>query len=610
MASDSSVINDTPRGAIVALIVFLVLLLMLNMSAEKRFIPGSAACVTFGAVVGALLGPTGLAEAWGVYSSLDKFDRDVFYYLLLPPIIFEAGFSLSKKPFFDNLGMILLLAVLGTLLTTLCIGLPLYAIGSMGIFRDESSGADALDFRTPLDAFTFAGGISATDPVATLSIMGAMGVEERLYAIVFGESVLNDAVAIVLVGILESLGDEGFTHPAHFLVGIGWFILISLGSLLTAVVIGMGSALLLKWLHEDLAHHASFEVGLIILFGYASYAVASSIACSGLLSLFVAGVLESHYHVYSLSEQGRVATAIALKALSHLFETAMFAYVGVEIFTGRVHSRSGSAPLPALPFDSSWCTNATLAAAECVPGIVGGGRAAGFVTVCVCLVMLSRLFVVPLLCLVANCSWLRRKPLSLPSCVAIVTAGLRGAIAFALAKSSRSTHRVNITAATIGTVIFTIFVLGGGTRPLLRHLGLVQTDANAREHVKARDDKTHENHVRDAERQDALLAGESSRAGGSRKATLRRWLRRTLRQLRTLDAEILRPVFIASEACNPSPSAADKAPRSGGSGDHGAPRTFTPPEDGPGLTRLGGATTNPSAASTGYAESIVLRASV
>ena len=39
----------------------------------------------------------------------------------------------------------------------LAIGLPLYAIGSSGAFRDAATGADALDFRTPLDAFVFAG---------------------------------------------------------------------------------------------------------------------------------------------------------------------------------------------------------------------------------------------------------------------------------------------------------------------------------------------------------------------------------------------------------------------------------------------------------------------
>ena len=241
-----------------SLIFFLVALLLVSIAAEKRGLPSSAACITLGAVVGALLGPTGLARLWGVSGTLGVFDRNLFYYVLLPPVIFEAGFSLQKRPFFANIGTILLFAVFGTILTLVTIALPLYAIGRTGAFRDATTGADALDFRTPLDAYLFAGCVSATDPVATLSIMGAMGVEERLYALVFGESVLNDAVAIVLVNILESLGNNGFTHPAHFLVGIGWFLLISLGSLLIALVLSAASALLLKAFHRDLARHASF----------------------------------------------------------------------------------------------------------------------------------------------------------------------------------------------------------------------------------------------------------------------------------------------------------------------------------------------------------------
>jgi NhaP-type Na+/H+ or K+/H+ antiporter len=192
-----------------------------------------------------------------------------------------------------NIGTILLFAVIGTLLTVVAIGQPLYAIGRAGLFRDESTGADVLDFTTPLDAYVLASCVSATDPVATLAIMGSLGVEEQLYAIVFGESVLNDAVAIVLVGIFEDLGDAGFTHPSHFLVGVGYFILISLGSIAVAVVVCASSAILLKRLHNELAHHASFEVSLIFLFGYVSYAIAQAIGCSGIMATFIAGILES-----------------------------------------------------------------------------------------------------------------------------------------------------------------------------------------------------------------------------------------------------------------------------------------------------------------------------
>ena len=60
---------------------------------------------------------------------------------MLPPIIFEAGFSLSKRTFFRNFGSILLFAVLGTLATTFVIGQSIYAAGGAGLFGE---GADAV----------------------------------------------------------------------------------------------------------------------------------------------------------------------------------------------------------------------------------------------------------------------------------------------------------------------------------------------------------------------------------------------------------------------------------------------------------------------------------
>ena len=113
--------------------VFCALLLLLAISAEKRHIPASATCILFGALVGALVWPTGLStvDALG-FDALATFDSDFFYYVLLPPIIFEAGFSVVKPPFFANIITILFFAVVGTLLTVVAIGQPLYAIGAAG----------------------------------------------------------------------------------------------------------------------------------------------------------------------------------------------------------------------------------------------------------------------------------------------------------------------------------------------------------------------------------------------------------------------------------------------------------------------------------------------
>lgn len=57
---------------------------------------------------------------------------------------------------------------------------------------------------TPLEALIFGSLISATDPVTVLAIFGTQGADRDLYSLVFGESVLNDAVAIVLYQTFDS----------------------------------------------------------------------------------------------------------------------------------------------------------------------------------------------------------------------------------------------------------------------------------------------------------------------------------------------------------------------------------------------------------------------
>ena len=183
----------------------LILLVVTAAAAEKMKMPASSAAIVLGAAFGALFRIAGLTQESKSLTtdSLITFDEELFLYVLLPPIIFEAGFSLSRAHFFGNLGTILLFAVLGTLITTMVIGQSIYAAGAARAFSSPSGVYDALDFTTPLDSYLFGALISATDPVATLSIMSAVNADPVVFTLIFGESVLNDAVAIVLVRILE-----------------------------------------------------------------------------------------------------------------------------------------------------------------------------------------------------------------------------------------------------------------------------------------------------------------------------------------------------------------------------------------------------------------------
>ena len=106
-------------------------------------------------------------------------------------------------------------------------------------------------------------------------------------------------------------------------------------------------------------------------------------------------------------------------------------------------------------------------------GVDEGRSTRRFVAFAVASVPLARAVVVPPLCCIANLWRGRKRSLTLNESIFLVFAGLRGAIAFALARNADSAHRRTLVAATTTVILFTTFVLGGLTRPILSWLRLV-----------------------------------------------------------------------------------------------------------------------------------------
>lgn len=121
---------------------------------------------------------------------------NLFMIILLPPIIFESGYNMSKKPFLRNIGTVLAYSFLGTGIAIVFSSLVFYFTGQLGW---------SYPF-TMIDSWTFGSLISATDPVAVLAIFKQMDADENLYAIVFGESIFNDAIGIVMYNTVRDLG--------------------------------------------------------------------------------------------------------------------------------------------------------------------------------------------------------------------------------------------------------------------------------------------------------------------------------------------------------------------------------------------------------------------
>ena len=98
--------------------------LLVSLSVVKS-LPTSSKGAIIG-FIGKLLSQSGQAS----YIQEEMLSPQAFFVVLLPPIIFEAGYSLHKGNFFQNLGSIIIFAVFGTMISTLLVGLGLYLLGT------------------------------------------------------------------------------------------------------------------------------------------------------------------------------------------------------------------------------------------------------------------------------------------------------------------------------------------------------------------------------------------------------------------------------------------------------------------------------------------------
>ncbi|XP_021094592.1 sodium/hydrogen exchanger 8 isoform X3 [Heterocephalus glaber] len=172
-----------------SLLVLAICIILVHLLIRYRlhFLPESVAVVSLGILMGAVIKIIEFKKLAN-WKEEEMFRPNMFFLLLLPPIIFESGYSLHKGNFFQNIGSITLFAVFGTAISAFVVGGGIYFLGQ----------ADVISKLNMTDSFAFGSLISAVDPVATIAIFNALHVDPVLNMLVFGESILNDAVSIVL----------------------------------------------------------------------------------------------------------------------------------------------------------------------------------------------------------------------------------------------------------------------------------------------------------------------------------------------------------------------------------------------------------------------------
>lgn len=250
-----------------------------------------------------------------------KFNSSYFFNILLPPIILNSGYELNQANFFRNIGTILTFAIPGTFISSIVVGIILFIYTKLGIESIHISFVDALAVGATL---------SATDPVTILSIFNSYKVDPKLYTIIFGESLLNDAICIVMFETCQKFHGKN-VEISSFFEGISLFLLTFTISTIIGLIIGILIALVLK--HSNIRRYPQIETCLVLLFAYESYFFSNGCHMSGIVSLLFCGITMKHYAYYNMSRRTQIATKYIFQLLAQLSENFIFIYLGLSLFT-------------------------------------------------------------------------------------------------------------------------------------------------------------------------------------------------------------------------------------------------------------------------------------
>ena len=343
------------------------------------------------------------------------------FFLFLPALIFEAGFNLDARQLIKDLAPVLILAISALLISTAIIGFSL-------------SLALGLDLGV---ALLFGALISATDPVAVIALFKELGAPARLTVLVEGESLLNDATAIVLFGILLGIvtsGESmGWLGAAHAIIE---FLKVFIGGALVGILIGY---LISEFLHRT---HSSLGVILTmsIVLAYVSFIVAEHVLhVSGVMAAAAGAVTLAVVGVTRMPRDAGEAIGETWDLIAVICNSLLFIQVGISIDPTKLVTHAAAIGLAI--------------------GLVVLARGLG---ISVLVPMATRLFALPSISVGERCiMW---------------WGGLKGGLAIAIVLSIPESMPMRdfLISLTLGVVLFTLLVNAPTIRPMMRWFGLDQ----------------------------------------------------------------------------------------------------------------------------------------
>ncbi len=347
--------------------------------------------------------------------------HDLVFFVFLPVLIFESAFTIDSKLLLKNLAPILILAIPIMLLSTAITAVLVY----LGI--DHPTGF-------PWIAALLTGALlSATDPVAVVALLKQGGTPKRLATLIEGESLFNDATAIVVFSLALALA----LNPDQP-VGIGsallHFSMVFFGGLLIGILVSF-IALLMQRVVEDSIYHGVISV----IAAYFAFLIAeNTLHVSGVMAVLALGLVMGRSNRADYNEDNFVERLWTFNA--YIANALVFLLMGFSLSIAM--------------FQERWLA--------ILIGIVA--------------VLVARLIGIFVLVPIATL-FTPEEPIDLGYRTVLFWGGLRGAVTLALAFSipTELDYWWTIQSTAFGVVVFTLFIQAPTMNWLLKKVGLLQS---------------------------------------------------------------------------------------------------------------------------------------
>jgi CPA1 family monovalent cation:H+ antiporter len=250
-----------------------------------------------------------------------EFPPDVVFLLFVPPLVYIGGFLTPWRDVKRNLRPILMLAV-GLVLTTI------FAVA--GVSRAVVNG--------PIPwavAFVLAAIVAPPDAVAVMAITQRLKVPRRIVNVLEGESLANDAVALVAYRMAVAAAVSGTFSVAQAGRHLAW---AGLGG----VLIGWLVAVLMLWVRRRLGD-PHVQVTLSLLTPFAAYLPAEAVEASGVLAVVTAGVYIGRHSSRYFGAEVRALSTASWRIVEFLLNGLAFILIGLHL--RKVYLQIGGYPV-------------------------------------------------------------------------------------------------------------------------------------------------------------------------------------------------------------------------------------------------------------------------